>query len=119
MDKTTFESIVSDISLNDAKDLRKLLSSEIKRINRQKSIHMEVYIQAKYVDAVMSAKQWAFENGLIARNTKWTFAKFCIINTTKMILNQMEKQKAEQARAENSQQVPTTYEVDNSGNQVI
>lgn len=98
MDESITKDIVSTISLEEATKLRKKLSEKIQYIRKQKSLRMEVYIQAEYRDAVESAKDWAFEKELIKRNTKWTFAKFCIINTTKMILAQMEKEKDEKLR---------------------
>lgn len=102
------DDFVHDISLEDAKVLRRQLSNRIMAIRKKKSLRMEVYIQAEYRDAVETAKAWAFENGYIRRDTKWTFAKFCIINTTKMILNKMEEEKAKKERTENTQFQPNT-----------
>lgn len=100
--------LISNISLEDAQALRKQLSTKIQYIRKQKSLRMEVYIQAEYRDAVESARAWAFEKGLITRNTKWTFAKFCIINTTKMILNKVQEEKDQQILAEKSRVQPRT-----------
>ena len=100
MEKTVIKEMITGMPLDEKKKLRKELSEQIKIGNRQNAIHLEVYIQAKYADAVESAKQWAYENGLITRNTKWTFAKFCIINTTRMILTQKDAEKTEKLRQE-------------------
>lgn len=116
MTEQTPEDIISSISLEEAQILRKKLSKKIQFIRKQKSLRMEVYIQAEYRDAVEAAKDWAFKNSLITRNTKWTFAKFCIINTTKMILEQKAKETAQRQRTANSQGVPTTYEQGESNN---
>lgn len=119
MDKSTMKDIISTMSLEDGVVFRKKLSEKIQYVRKQKSLRMEVYIQAEYRDAVETAKEWAYENKHIKRNTKWTFAKFCIINTTRMILKQMEKEKVEKARAENNQTVPITYQQGDSGNHVL
>lgn len=110
---------LSAMDIEDKKNLRKILSADITKDRRTKSLRMEVYIPAEFALSVQTAKDWAFDKELIARNTKWTFAKFCIINTVRMILAQMEKEKAEKARAKNSQAAPTTYQQTDSGNQVM
>jgi len=92
--------LISTMSLEEGLVFRKKLSQKIQYTRKKKSLRMEVYIQAEYRDAVELAKEWAYENGLIKRNTKWTFAKFCIINTTKMILAQIETNKNEKLRQE-------------------
>ena len=98
------EETVSNISLEDAKELRKQISRKIVSMRRKKSLRMEVYIQPKYRNDVETAREWAYKNGFIERDTKWTFAKFCIINTTKMIVDQIEKEQALHQRTPNSQE---------------
>jgi len=98
--------VIADMSMDDIKQLRKKLAVKMESIRKIKSLKMEVYIQAEYRDAVEKAKAWAFKKGLIARDTKWTFAKFAIINTTKMILEEMDKEKMAHQQAMLSQEQP-------------
>jgi len=93
MVKVITNEVIADMSIEEVKILRKQLASKMEHYRKTKSLRMEVYIQAEYRDAVEKARAWAFEKGLIARNTKWTFAKFAIINTTKLILEELEKEK--------------------------
>ncbi len=110
MNNTLSKEDISSISLEEATTLRRQLSTKIQAIRKQKSLRMEVYIQAEYVDAVETAKDWAFEHSMIPKKTKWGFAKFCIINTTRMIHEQIEKEKAQSQTAVNRQTQPNPYD---------
>lgn len=109
---------ISDMSLQEAKELRNLLSQDIQKRRKKETLRMEVYISAEFAAFVEAAKDWAFKNRLIKRNTKWTYAKFAIINTTKMILEQRDKEIQQRMIRENTQGGPATYQEGDTENRI-
>jgi len=87
------DSILSSMTLDDAKVLRKKLTKNIKSMRKSKNLSLTVYVQAEYRDSFEIAKKWAHEKGLTKKPSNWAFAKFCLINTIKIVLDEIERER--------------------------
>ncbi len=85
------EILIESMSLKDVKALRTQVTKRIKSIRQEKRLRMELYVQAEYRDAFDKAMQWAYEQGLIKKPTKWGFAKFAVVNVVNMINQEIDK----------------------------
>ena len=86
---------LSELTLPELKNLRHLATKKITNIRMSKSLRVVVYLQAEVREQFETALLWAFENGLIKRKTKWSFAKFSILNTMNLIQEEIKKKQLE------------------------
>lgn len=80
------------MSLEESQDLRKKISNNIKSIRKRRNLSLTVYVQAEVRDSFEIARKWAFERKLTKTDSNWAFAKFALLNTIQIILNQIEKE---------------------------
>ena len=85
--------ILSELNLDEAKELRQKISKNIKTLRKRKNLSLTVYVQAEARDSFEIAKKWAFERGLTKTNSNWAFAKFSLFNTIQIIIVQIEKER--------------------------
>lgn len=81
------------MSLEDAKTLRQKLAKNIKSMRKTKNLSLTVYVQAEYRDSFETAKKWAYDKELTKKPSNWAFAKFALINTIKMIMTEIERER--------------------------
>jgi len=81
------------MSLEESQQLRKKISKNIKSIRKRRNLSLTVYVQAEVRDSFETARAWAFERGLTKTNSNWAFAKFALVNTIQMIIDQIEKER--------------------------
>lgn len=78
------------MSLEESQDLRTKISKNIKSIRKRRNLSLTVYVQAEVRDSFETARKWAFEHNLTKTDSNWAFAKFALLNTIQIILNQIE-----------------------------
>jgi len=81
------------MSLEESQALRKKISQNIKSIRKRRNLSLTVYVQAEVRDSFETARKWAFERGLTKTDSNWAFAKFALLNTIQIILNQIEDER--------------------------
>ena len=114
------ESIVNSMDsmdINEIVALRKLATKHIKKLRKDKTKKIQTFIPAtKHFDLV-KAQNWAYEQGLIDKNTLYGFSKFAILNTIDMIIKQIiieENQKRileETMNNQNQPNIPQDYNI--------
>ena len=93
MSGDNLDEILSEMSLDEAKELRLKLSKNIKTLRKRKNLSLTVYVQAEVRDSFETAKKWAFAGGLTKTDSNWAFAKFALLNTIQIIIDQIEKER--------------------------
>ena len=86
------DDLKKDEEIEELKKYRSTITRKIENKKRSKKIKIETYLSQDLKTNFEIAKTWAFENGLTQKNSKWSFAKFCILNTMKLILEEIERQ---------------------------
>jgi len=81
------------MTLDESQELRKKLSKNIKAIRKRKNLSLTVYVQAEVRDSFETARKWAFERGLTKTDSNWAFAKFALLNTIQIVIDQIEKER--------------------------
>lgn len=81
------------MSLEESQELRKRISKNIKSIRKRRNLSLTVYVQAEVRDSFETARKWAFERELTKTDSNWAFAKFALVNTIQMIIDQIEKER--------------------------
>ena len=84
------DQILSGMSLEESQELRAKVSKNIKSIRKRKNLSLTVYVQAEVRDSFETARKWAFKRGLTKTDSNWAFAKFALLNTIQIVLNQIE-----------------------------
>jgi len=85
--------LLSGMSLEESQELRKKISKNIKSIRKRKNLSLTVYVQAEVRDSFETARKWAFEREFTKTDSNWAFAKFALLNTIQMIMDQVEKER--------------------------
>lgn len=93
-----------EMSFQELVDFRNELSTKISNQRKAKSKRLEVYMQPEYMDLITKAKDWAFQNKMIAKDTYWSFAKFALINTANLIMSEINKTTVNQTQSEEYQE---------------
>lgn len=81
------------MSLEESQNLRKKISKNIKSIRKRRNLSLTVYVQAEVRDSFETARKWAFERGLTKTDSNWAFAKFALLNTIQIVINQIEEER--------------------------
>lgn len=81
------------MSLEESQQLRAKISKNIKSIRKKRNLSLTVYVQAEVRDSFETARKWAFERGLTKTDSNWAFAKFALLNTIQIVLNQIEAER--------------------------
>jgi len=87
------DQILSGMSLEESQQLRLKISKNIKSIRKRKNLSLTVYVQAEVRDSFETARAWAFDHGFTKTDSNWAFAKFALLNTIQIILDQIEKER--------------------------
>lgn len=93
MSGDNIDQLLSEMSLDESQELRKRISQNIKAIRKRRNLSLTVYVQAEVRDSFETARKWAFERGLTKTDSNWAFAKFALLNTIQMIIDQIEKER--------------------------
>lgn len=62
-------------------------------MRKRKNLSLTVYVPAETRDSFNTAKKWAFERELTKTDSNWAFAKFALLNTIQIIVEQIEKER--------------------------
>jgi hypothetical protein len=81
------------MSLEESQALRTKISKNIKSIRKRRNLSLTVYVQAEVRDSFEIARKWAFERGLTKTDSNWAFAKFALLNTIQIVLNQIAQER--------------------------
>jgi len=87
------DQILSNLSLEESQELRNKVSKNIKSIRKRRNLSLTVYVQAEVRDSFEIARKWAFERGLTKTDSNWAFAKFALLNTIQIVLNQIAEER--------------------------
>ena len=93
MSAQDIDQILSGMSLEESQQLRAKISKNIKSIRKRRNLSLTVYVQAEVRDSFETARKWAFEQGLTKTDSNWAFAKFALLNTIQIILNQIREER--------------------------
>uniref|UniRef100_A0A6M3LW67 Uncharacterized protein n=1 Tax=viral metagenome TaxID=1070528 RepID=A0A6M3LW67_9ZZZZ len=83
------ESSIDSLDINEIVALRKLATKKIKKLRKEKTKKIQTFIPATKHFDLTKAQFWAFNNGLIQKNTLYGFSQFAILNTIDMIIKQI------------------------------
>jgi len=87
------DQILSEMSLEESQALRAKVSKNIKSIRKKRNLSLTVYVQAEVRDSFETARKWAFARGLTKTDSNWAFAKFALLNTIQIVLNQIKEER--------------------------
>ena len=93
MSAQDIDQILSNLTLEESQELRNKVSKNIKSIRKRRNLSLTVYVQAEVRDSFETARKWAFERGLTKTDSNWAFAKFALLNTVQLVLNQIEAER--------------------------
>ncbi len=77
------------LDLDEKIELRKQIQKQISKDRQNKNLRITTFIPATKIDDFLHAKEWAFNKGLIPKNTNWAFTKFAVLNTMDLILTEI------------------------------
>ena len=93
MSGNNIDQILSGLGLEESQELRRKISKNIKSIRKRRNLSLTVYVQAEVRDSFETARKWAFERGLTKTDSNWAFAKFALLNTIQIIIDQIERER--------------------------
>ena len=93
MSAQNIDQLLSGMSLEESQELRKKISKNIKSIRTRRNLSLTVYVQAEVRDSFETARKWAFDRGLTKTDSNWAFAKFALLNTIQIVIDQIEKER--------------------------
>ncbi|MBU1067652.1 hypothetical protein KKE60_07675 [Patescibacteria group bacterium] len=86
------KSKIESLDILTAKKLRDQLSKRISKIRTTDTLQITTFISAEKINALEQAIQWAYENKLLKKKTRYAFLKFAVENTIKLILTERNRQ---------------------------
>jgi len=111
MEKTPIDTQISKMDIQSAKEFRKKLSKRISAIRVTDTIRLETVISAEKKNDMDMTIEWLYDNQQIEKKTRYSFLKFAVENTMKVILEQVGREQAIQQQSPmNSQEQPGSYQ---------
>uniref|UniRef100_A0A6M3Y5S2 Uncharacterized protein n=1 Tax=viral metagenome TaxID=1070528 RepID=A0A6M3Y5S2_9ZZZZ len=89
MNHEGIENTIDGMDINDILTLRKIATKQIKKLRKSKTKKIQTFIPATKHNELIRAQKWAFDKGLIEKDTLYGFSKFAILNTVDMIIKQI------------------------------
>ncbi|MBE0524440.1 MAG: hypothetical protein IBX40_08950 [Methanosarcinales archaeon] len=93
MEEIPIDIQISKMDILHAKELRKKLSKRISAIRVTDTIRLETVISAEKKYAMDLAIEWLYANKIIKKKTRYSFLKFAVENTIRLVLDEREKEK--------------------------
>ena len=115
IDEQGIKKLVDSIGYDDLKTLRKEAVRKLSNVRRKGRVFFTIYLQKDYVVNFERARDWAFDKGMIAKRTRWAFAKFAVTNVIDMILKEMEKERINKENEEMARRNVSTNSFDLPG----
>lgn len=102
MVKDSLKKLIENIDYNDLKDLKKEATRKLSFVRSRDRLYFRIYLQKEFVEKFERAKDWAFTKGLIKKKTRWSFAKFAIMNIIDQIITEIDKEQLVTAQSRSS-----------------
>jgi len=113
MDSLGIKQSIDNMDINDIVELRKIASNKIKNIRKTNTIKIQTFVPATKHAALKRAQKWAFEQGLIEKDTTYGFAKFSIMNTIDLIMQRIANEEIKKKNIVESSHIPIQPDIPN------
>lgn len=90
----SIDSAINTLDLNTAREIKKKLSTHIKKERIKRGLRLIYVVPERHIPIFIDARDWVFNHGMIERNTNWAFIKFCVMNTIKLVIVEIEKERS-------------------------
>lgn len=94
MEKMEPSEMLESMDFLTLKALRDRASKRLKEIRSKKYLRVPAYIPTEVRDSFDIAVKWAYENKLTKKPSNWAFVQFAVVNTVKMIKDQVDSENA-------------------------